>query len=59
PVPTHLFVSMGSAALYLVYAAIGAKVTGHNPFFWLDESIVGSKEKVTAYCTGFIALAAA
>ncbi|KAK2614661.1 hypothetical protein N8I77_001467 [Diaporthe amygdali] len=59
PVPTHLFTSMGFAALYLVYAAIGAKVTGHNAFFWLDESIVGSKEKVTAYCAGFIALAAA
>lgn len=57
--PTHLFTTIGSAALYLVYAAIGGKLTGHNAFFWLDEAIVGSKEKVTAYCTGFIALAAA
>ncbi|KAG8161265.1 hypothetical protein KVR01_009529 [Diaporthe batatas] len=59
PVPTHLFASIGSAALYLGYAAIGGKLTGDNAFFWLDESIVGSKEKVTAYCTGFVALAAA
>ncbi|KAK7729125.1 hypothetical protein SLS63_006253 [Diaporthe eres] len=59
PVPTHLFTSIGSAALYLVYATIGKKLTGHNAFFWLDEAIVGSKEKVTAYCFGFIALTAA
>ncbi|KAK7748702.1 hypothetical protein SLS53_000724 [Cytospora paraplurivora] len=38
---------------------IGAKLTGHHPFFWMDEKIVGSKEKVAGYSSGFIALAAA
>lgn len=50
---------MGSAGLYLVYAAVGKISTGHNPFFWMDEDIVGSKEKVAAYCTGFVAMAGA
>lgn len=50
---------MGSAALYLAFAAIGKMSTGHNPFFWMDEDIVGSKEKVAGYCTGFVAMAAA
>lgn len=50
---------MASAGLYLAYGAIGAKVTGHDPFFWMDEGIVGSKEKVAAYCSGFVSMSAA
>ncbi|PSS05221.1 hypothetical protein BD289DRAFT_501848 [Coniella lustricola] len=59
PVPSHLFGIMAAAALYLVFGAIGKLLTGHNPFFWMDESIVGSKEKVAGYCVGFVSLAAA
>lgn len=59
PVPSHLFGIVFFAALYLVYGGIGAKLTGHHPFFWMDEKIVGSKEKVAGYSSGFIALAAA
>lgn len=50
---------MGSAGLYLAYGAIGKMLTGHNAFFWMDEDIVGSKEKVAAYCTGFVSMAGA
>lgn len=49
---------MGSAGLYLAYGAVGKMSTGHNPFFWMDEDIVGSKEKVAGYCTGFVGAAA-
>ncbi|KAF3767276.1 hypothetical protein M406DRAFT_251747 [Cryphonectria parasitica EP155] len=59
PVPSHLFGTMGSAALYLAYGAIGKLLTGHSPFFWMDEAVVGSKEKVAGYCTGFVCMAAA
>lgn len=59
PVPSHLFGTILSAGLYLAYAAIGAKVTGHHPFFWMDQDKVGSIEKVTGYCAGFLVLAAA
>lgn len=34
-------------------------LTGHSAFFWMDEDQVGSKEKVAAYCTGFVSMAAA
>ena len=33
-------------------------ITGHNPFFWMDQKSVGSGEVVAAYCVGFVALAA-
>jgi hypothetical protein len=33
-------------------------ITGHNPFFWMDQKLVGSGEVVAAYCVGFIGLAA-
>lgn len=59
PVPSHLFGTMAAAALYLGYAAIGKVSTGHNPFWWMDEELAGSKEKVAGYCTGFVSLAAA
>lgn len=45
--------------MYLGYAGIGKMATGHNAFWWLDEEVVGSKEKVAAYCTAFVSLAAA
>lgn len=57
--PSHLFGTMGAAGLYLGFAAIGKMATGHSPFFWMDEDIVGSKEKVTGYCTGFVGMAVA
>lgn len=50
---------MVAAAAYLGYAAIGKLLTGHSAFFFLDEDVVGSKEKVAAYCIGFISMAAA
>lgn len=50
---------MVAAGLYLGFAAIGKMATGHNPFFWMDEDIVGSKEKVAGYCIGFVSMAAA
>lgn len=50
---------MAAAALYLGFAAIGKLATGHSAFFWMDEDVVGSKEKVTAYCIGFVSMAAA
>ncbi|KAJ4385546.1 hypothetical protein N0V93_009975 [Gnomoniopsis smithogilvyi] len=59
PVPSHLFGTMAAAALYLGYGAIGKLATGHNPFWWMDEGLAGSKEKVAGYCTGFVSLAAA
>ena len=33
-------------------------ITGHNPFFWMDQKLVGSGEVVSAYCIGFVILAA-
>ncbi|KUI54497.1 hypothetical protein VP1G_01907 [Cytospora mali] len=59
PVPSHLFGTMLFAALYLAYGGLGAKATGHVPFFWMDEDEVGSTEKVAGYCIGFIVLSAA
>lgn len=50
---------MVAAGLYLGYAGIGKVSTGHNAFWWLDEDIAGSKEKITGYCTAFVSLAAA
>jgi len=32
-------------------------ITGHKPFFWMDQKLMGS-EVVAAYCIGFVMLAA-
>lgn len=45
--------------MYLGYAGIGKASTGHNPFWWLDEELAGSKEKVAGYATAFVSLAGA
>lgn len=50
---------MAAAALYLAYGAIGKMTTGHSPFWWMDEKLTGSKEKVAGYCSGFVLLGAA
>lgn len=50
---------MAAAGLYLGFAGIGKMTTGHAPFFFLDEDVVGSKEKVAGFCTGFVTMAAA
>lgn len=50
---------MGSAGLYLAYAGIGKAVTGHDAYFFLNEALVGSNEKVAAYCTAFVLLSGA
>ncbi|ROV98053.1 hypothetical protein VMCG_07050 [Cytospora schulzeri] len=59
PVPSHLLGTVLSAALYLVYGALGAKATGHSPFFWMDEEELGSNKKVAGYYALFILLALA
>lgn len=52
----HLVGVMACSGLYLGWAAIGKRLTGEFPFFWLDEAEVGSKEAVTLYCMGFALL---
>ncbi|CAN8102680.1 unnamed protein product [Discula destructiva] len=59
PVPSHLFGTLAAAGAYLAYAGIGKVSTGHSPFWWMDEELAGSNEKVAIYCTAFVALAAA
>ncbi|KAF7552657.1 hypothetical protein G7Z17_g4184 [Cylindrodendrum hubeiense] len=54
---SHVLGLLFLAGLYLGWAAIGKVVTDWYPFFWLDESQVGSQEAVTAYCIGFVLLA--
>ena len=55
--PSHLFAVQFFAALYLGWAAIGKMITGHNPFFWMDQKLMGS-DVVAAYCIGFVGLSA-
>lgn len=59
PVPSHLFGVLAATGLYLGYAGVGKAATGHNAFWWLDEELAGSKEKVAGYATAFVSLAAA
>ncbi|KAK7419690.1 hypothetical protein QQZ08_010777 [Neonectria magnoliae] len=54
---SHIFGLIFLAGIYLGWAAIGTLITDWYPFFWLDESLVGSQEAVTAYCIGFVLLA--
>jgi hypothetical protein len=44
------------SGMYLGWAGIGRATTGWYAFEWLDTSVVGSQEAVTAYCIGFVLL---
>ncbi|KAH7310560.1 hypothetical protein B0I35DRAFT_439284 [Stachybotrys elegans] len=52
----HLFGLMFLSGMYLGWAGIGRATTGWYAFEWLDTSVVGSQEAVTAYCIGFVVL---
>ncbi|KAH7131584.1 hypothetical protein B0J13DRAFT_106838 [Dactylonectria estremocensis] len=54
---THVLGLLFLTGLYLGWATLGHLLTGWFPFFWLDESQVGSQEAVAAYCIGFVLLA--
>lgn len=59
PVPSHLLGTVLSVVLYLVYGALGAKATGHSPFFWMDDEELGGNDKVAGSCALFILLSLA
>jgi hypothetical protein len=54
---SHVLGLVFFSGLYLGWAGIGKALTGWYAFDWLDKSIVGSEEAVTAYCIGFVFLA--
>jgi hypothetical protein len=58
-VPSHIFGLTFFTAAYLGWASFGKLLTGHNAFFWMDDSNVGSREAVAGYCAGFVSLAPA
>lgn len=43
-------------AAYVGWAAVGKRVTGHGPYFFLDPDVVGSSGQVALYSTGLVAL---
>ncbi|OIW28231.1 hypothetical protein CONLIGDRAFT_681207 [Coniochaeta ligniaria NRRL 30616] len=56
PVLGHVFGLMALLAAYVGWAAVGKRVTGHSPYFFLDPDVVGSSGWIALYSAGFVAL---
>lgn len=43
--------------VYVGWAALGKRLTGHSPFFFLDPDVVGGQAYAAAYSAAFVGLA--